>query len=228
MRNRARLDQLLHEVPLVGEHLERGVDGALAALREIFEPPAFFETLGVRYTGPFDGHDIAGLERALRNAGRVRRADRRPRAHAEGPRLRAAENDPIKRLHDMADAKPGSYTAAFTEAIIKEAEHRPELVAITAAMPDSTGLLPFKERFPDRFFDVGIAEQHAVTAAAGMAMGGLRPVVAHLLDVPHPGLRPGQPRRRRCTASRSCSASTGPASPATTAPATTACSTWCC
>jgi 1-deoxy-D-xylulose-5-phosphate synthase len=89
-----------------------------------------------------------------------------------------AENDPIKRLHDMGDAKPGSYTAAFTEAIIKEAEHRPEVVAITAAMPDSTGLLPYKERFPDRFFDVGIAEQHAVTAAAGMAMGGLRPVVA--------------------------------------------------
>ena len=78
----------------------------------------------------------------------------------------------------MGDAKPGSYTAAFTEAIVKEAEDRPELVAITAAMPDSTGLLPFEERFPDRFFDVGIAEQHAVTAAAGMAMGGLRPVVA--------------------------------------------------
>ena len=78
----------------------------------------------------------------------------------------------------MSDAKPGSYTAAFTEAIIKEAEHRPDLVAITAAMPDSTGLLPFEERFPDRLFDVGIAEQHAVTAAAGMAMGGLRPVVA--------------------------------------------------
>ncbi len=74
--------------------------------------------------------------------------------------------------------KPGSYTAAFTEAIIKEGEERPELVAITAAMPDSTGLLPFDERFPGRCFDVGIAEQHAVTSAAGMAMGGLRPVFA--------------------------------------------------
>ncbi len=90
-----------------------------------------------------------------------------------------AENDPIKRLHDMGPhLKPGSYTAAFTEALIKEAEAHPELVAITAAMPDSTGLLPFADRFPDRCFDVGIAEQHAVTAAAGMAMGGLRPVVA--------------------------------------------------
>ena len=178
VRNRARLDRLLHEVPVVGEHLERGVDGAFAAVREIFEPPAFFEMLGVRYTGPFDGHDIAGLERALRNAAEfdgpivVHVLTQKGRGYA------SAENDPVKRLHDMGGDKPGSYTAAFTEAIIKEAEHRPEVVAITAAMPDSTGLLPFKERFPDRFFDVGIAEQHAVTASAGMAMGGLRPVVA--------------------------------------------------
>ena len=178
VRNRARLDRILHEVPLVGEHLERGVEGALAALREMFEPPAFFEMLGVRYTGPFDGHDVAGLERALRNAAEfdgpivVHVLTQKGRGYAP------AETDPIKRLHDLSDSKPGSYTAAFTEAVIKEAEHRPEMVAITAAMPDSTGLLPFKERFPDRFFDVGIAEQHAVTAAAGMAMGGLRPVVA--------------------------------------------------
>jgi 1-deoxy-D-xylulose-5-phosphate synthase len=178
VRNRARLDRLLHEVPLVGEHLERGVDSALAAVREMFEPPAFFEMLGVRYTGPFDGHDIAGVESALRNA---REFDGPIVVHVitqKGRGYAPAENDPIKRLHDTSEAKPGSYTAAFTEAVIKEAEHRPELVTITAAMPDSTGLLPFKERFPDRFFDVGIAEQHAVTAAAGMAMGGLRPVVA--------------------------------------------------
>src|ERR687898_517978 len=178
VRSRARLDKLLHDVPIVGDKLERGVEGALAALREMFEPPAFFEMLGVRYTGPFDGHDVAGLERALRNAREfdgpivVHVLTQKGRGHA------AAENDPIKRLHDLGDTKPGSYTAAFTEAVIKEAEHRPEVVAITAAMPDSTGLLPFKERFPDRFFDVGIAEQHAVTAASGMAMGGLRPVVA--------------------------------------------------
>jgi len=178
IRNRARLDRLLHEVPLVGEHLERGVEGALAAVREMFEPPAFFEMLGVRYTGPFDGHDIGGLESALRNAAEY---DGPIVVHVrtqKGRGYEPAEKDPIKRLHDLSEAKPGSYTAAFTEAVIKEAEHRPELVAITAAMPDSTGLLPFKERFPDRFFDVGIAEQHAVTASAGMAMGGLRPVVA--------------------------------------------------
>jgi 1-deoxy-D-xylulose-5-phosphate synthase len=178
VRNRARLDKLLHDVPLVGDKLERGVEGALAAVREMFEPPAFFEMLGVRYTGPFDGHDIAGLERALRNA---REFEGPIVVHVltqKGRGYAPAENDPIKRLHDVGGVKPGSYTAAFTEALIKEAEHRPEVVAITAAMPDSTGLLPYKERFPDRFFDVGIAEQHAVTAASGMAMGGLRPVVA--------------------------------------------------
>jgi 1-deoxy-D-xylulose-5-phosphate synthase len=178
LRNRARLEKVLRDLPLVGEHMERGFDAALAGLREMFEPPAFFEMLGVRYTGPFDGHDIAGLEKALANAAQfdgpivVHVLTQKGRGYAP------AENDPVKRLHDMSDAKPGSYTAAFTEAIVKEADHRPELVAITAAMPDSTGLLPFKDRFPDRFLDVGIAEQHAVTAAAGMAMGGLRPVVA--------------------------------------------------
>jgi 1-deoxy-D-xylulose-5-phosphate synthase len=178
LRNRARLDRLLHEVPVLGHQLERSLDGFVAAVREMFEPPAFVETLGVRYTGPFDGHDIEGMEKALRHAAAfdgpivVHVLTQKGRGHAP------AENDPIKRLHDIGLPKPGSYTAAFTEAMIKEAEARPELVAITAAMPDSTGLLPFGERFPGRLIDVGIAEQHAVTSAAGMAMGGLRPVVA--------------------------------------------------
>jgi len=185
LRQRARLDKLLHEMPLVGDRMERGLQAAVAAVREYFEPRAFFEDLGVRYTGPFDGHDIRGLESALRDAAEydgpivVHVMTQKGRGYAP------AENDPIKRLHDVkpgevevSEAKPGSFTAAFTEALIKAAEEHPELVAITAAMPDSTGLLPFAERFPDRVIDVGIAEQHAVTAAAGMAMGGLRPVVA--------------------------------------------------
>ncbi|MGH9246097.1 MAG: 1-deoxy-D-xylulose-5-phosphate synthase [Acidimicrobiales bacterium] len=177
LRQRARLDRILREVPL-GSKMERGLEAWIAAIREYFEPPAFFETLGVRYTGPFDGHDIEGVERALRNAAEydgpivVHVLTQKGRGYAP------AENDPIKCLHDMSQTQPGSYTAAFTEALLKAGEEHPELVAITAAMPDSTGLLPFGERFPDRCFDVGIAEQHAVTAAAGMAMGGLRPVVA--------------------------------------------------
>src|SRR4051794_28507976 len=179
LKQRARVDRVLRDLPVVGDRMERGLQAAVAALREYFEPRAFFEDLGVRYTGPFDGHDVRGLEAALRAA-----------AEFEGPIVvhvltqkgrgyEPAENDPIKCLHDISPAaKPGSYTAAFSEALIKAAEEHPELVAITAAMPDSTGLLPFGERFPGRLIDVGIAEQHAVTSAAGMAMGGLRPVVA--------------------------------------------------
>ncbi|MEI2654735.1 MAG: 1-deoxy-D-xylulose-5-phosphate synthase N-terminal domain-containing protein [Microthrixaceae bacterium] len=119
-------------------------------MREIFEPPAFFENLGVRYVGPFDGHDIAGLERALRNGQAI---DGPVVVHVltqKGRGYAPAENDQVKDLHDMGEVKPGSYTAAFTEAMLKEGERRPELVAITAAMPDSTGLLPFGERFPGR------------------------------------------------------------------------------
>ena len=178
VRQRARVEDRLRKVPYVGDHLAWGMAGALAGMREMLEPPAFFESLGVKYTGPFDGHDIAGLEKALRHAAEldepivVHVLTDKGRGHAP------AEQDDVKRMHDIGGAKPGSYTAAFTEALIKEAENRPELVAITAAMPDSTGLLPFDDAFPGRMIDVGIAEQHAVTSAAGMAMGGLRPVVA--------------------------------------------------
>ena len=189
MRQRRKAEEKVRQVPMVGQHLAWGLAGARAGLREMFEPPIFFETLGVRYSGPFDGHDIEIMEEALRNAAEF---DGPVVVHVlttKGKGYGPAEKDEEKHLHDTSvfnpeigpvpsgSSKP-SYTGAFTEAIVKEADARPELVAITAAMPGSTGLLPFQERFPDRFVDVGIAEQHAVTAAAGMAMGGLRPVVA--------------------------------------------------
>jgi 1-deoxy-D-xylulose-5-phosphate synthase len=179
MRRQARMEKLLADLPLVGNLARSGLDATKAAIREMLAPTAFFETLGVRYAGPFDGHDIPALEEALRNAAAMPGGPQvihvlTQKGRGYGP----AENDPIKRLHDTSESKPGSFTAAFTEALVKEGEARPELFAITAAMPDSTGLLAFSERFPGRMIDVGIAEQHAVTAAAGMAMGGLRPVVA--------------------------------------------------
>jgi 1-deoxy-D-xylulose-5-phosphate synthase len=177
-RGQARLEQVLGDVPKVGTYLERTLDGAKAALRVMFEPPAFFEDLGVGYLGPLDGHDIAGLERALENAAQIGGPVVVHVVTQKGRGYGPAENDPIKRMHDVSELKPGSYTAAFSEAVVAEGHDRPELVAITAAMPDSTGLLPFGEAFPHRLIDVGIAEQHAVTSAAGMAMGGLRPVVA--------------------------------------------------
>jgi 1-deoxy-D-xylulose-5-phosphate synthase len=179
MRRQARIEKIVGEMPVVGDRLERALEATKAAIREMWEPHEFFETLGVRYAGPFDGHDIAGLEEAFRNAAEIGGPQVIHVLTQKGRGYGPAENDPVKRLHDMGPlTKPGSYTAAFTEVLLKEAEEHPELIAITAAMPDSTGLLPFGERYPDRFLDVGIAEQHAVTAAAGMAMGGLRPVVA--------------------------------------------------
>jgi 1-deoxy-D-xylulose-5-phosphate synthase len=176
-RQSARLERIIADLPL-GAYLEKGVDGAKAAIREMFEPPAFFEQLGVKYLGPYDGHDLKALEEAFRNASQVEGPVVVHCLTQKGRGYAPAENDPIKNMHDTSELKSGSFTAAFSEAIVKEGDARPELVAITAAMPDSTGLLPFGERFPERMFDVGIAEQHAVTSAAGMAMGGLRPVVA--------------------------------------------------
>ncbi len=178
MRRQATMEKIAENIPWVGAHIDRGIQSTKAAIRHMWEPPAFFENLGVHYLGPFDGHDIEQLEEAMVNAQKfsgpvvVHVLSQKGRGYAP------AENDPIKNMHDTGSVKPGSYTQAFTESLIKLAEEHENLVAITAAMPDSTGLLPFRERFPDRTYDVGIAEQHAVTAAAGMAMGGLRPVVA--------------------------------------------------
>jgi 1-deoxy-D-xylulose-5-phosphate synthase len=149
---------------------------------------AFVESLGIDYLGPFDGHDIATLEDALRAAAaRAQPVVVHVITH-KGQGYAPAEDDDEKRLHDVGAFDPetgqphagtsSSYTDAFTRALVDLAERHPEIVAVTAGMPGSTGLLPFADRFPDRCIDVGIAEQHAVTAAAGMAMRGLRPVVA--------------------------------------------------
>ena len=192
MRRQRRLESWTERLPVIGKLSLTGIRASKAAIREAFEPQAFFEPLGVRYMGPFDGHDIAELETALVNAGKF---DGPVVLHVKTQKGRGyapAENDDIKAMHDASPrflddelevaVAPGekrdSYTEAFTESLVKLADEHPEVVAITAAMPDSTGLLPFRQRFGDRCFDVGIAEQHAVTAAAGMAMGGLRPVVA--------------------------------------------------
>jgi 1-deoxy-D-xylulose-5-phosphate synthase len=187
MRRQRRVQDLVREMPLFGRQAERGMDAMKAAIREYFQPPAFFESLGVRYAGPVDGHDIEALEHALRNATEFEGPILVHVLTQKGRGFPPAEDDDEKHLHDapVFDPRTGppkwvptGYTQAFAEAVLKEAEHHTDLVAITAAMPGPTGLLPFQDRFPERFFDVGIAEQHAVTGAAGMAMGGLRPVVA--------------------------------------------------
>jgi 1-deoxy-D-xylulose-5-phosphate synthase len=184
---RSRLEGILRDLPAVGSMAYAGFRGVLTAIREVLEPTAFFEALGVRYTGPIDGHDIPGLEQALTHAasfdGPIVVHVLTQKGRGYGP----AEDDDEKCLHDAPIFDPitgppptvlPGYTQAFADAMVEIGERHPQVVAITAAMPGPTGLIPFQERFPDRFFDVGIAEQHAVTAAAGMAMGGLRPVVA--------------------------------------------------
>jgi 1-deoxy-D-xylulose-5-phosphate synthase len=185
---RSRVEDLLRELPAVGGLAYSSLQGMYSAIREVIEPPAFFENLGVRYVGPIDGHDIAGMEQALQQATEydgpivVHVITQKGRGYAP------AEDDDEKCLHDAPVFDPATgptnagalkgYTQAFNEALLEVGEEFPQVVAITAAMPGPTGLLPFQARWPDRFFDVGIAEQHAVTSAAGMALGGLRPIVA--------------------------------------------------
>ncbi len=189
VRRQRRIEEFLHGLPVVGHQAGSAMEAFKAGVREFLQPPSFFEALGARYVGPFDGHDVAQMEEALHNA--IELSEEGPIVvHVltqKGRGYSPAEDDEEKNLHDAPvfdiavgppKAVTSGYTQAFADAIVKEAEADPRIVAITAAMPGPTGLIPFQERFPDRFFDVGIAEQHAVTSAAGMAMGGLRPVVA--------------------------------------------------
>ena len=189
VRRQRKIEIFLKNIPLIGTQAERGMEAFKAGIREFLQPPAFFEALGVRYIGPIDGHDIEAMEHAFSAA--EQRVEEGPVViHVlteKGRGYSPAEDDDEKHLHDAPifdpingppKSVPTGYTEAFADTIIKLAEQDPRIVAITAAMPGPTGLIQFQEHFPDRFFDVGIAEQHAVTAAAGMAMGGMRPVVA--------------------------------------------------
>ncbi|MBO0811909.1 MAG: 1-deoxy-D-xylulose-5-phosphate synthase, partial [Microlunatus sp.] len=165
--------------------------GHLARLRAGDREQNLFELLGLDYLGPIDGHDIGRLEQALATA---KAADRPVLVHCvtrKGCGYRPAETDEADRLHTVSPApRPVSalapkkaaggpaWTDVFAGALLDAAQRRPDLVGVTAAMPLPTGLGPLAERFPDRVYDVGIAEQHAVISAAGLAMAGLHPVVA--------------------------------------------------
>jgi 1-deoxy-D-xylulose-5-phosphate synthase len=182
---RERVRRWVPRLPGLGKAAYMGIDGFTSVVREMVTPHTFFENLGVRYVGPIDGHDIEALENALRSASEwdgpivVHTLTQKGRGYAP------AVSDDLK-MHDyklppqlnMEVARTRSFSQAFSDSLIALASIDDRIVAITAAMAGPTGLLPFQSRFPDRFFDVGIAEQHAVTAAAGMAMGGLKPVVA--------------------------------------------------
>jgi 1-deoxy-D-xylulose-5-phosphate synthase len=185
---RARIDRALARVPLV----ERAADASLEAVKQfVSDAPAlqsFVEALGVRYLGPVDGHDHERLEHALTHAERLEGPVLVHVLTEKGKGYAPAETDLEKHLHDTsafdvatgrsAASKPRSWTQAFSDAVTDIGCRRRDLVAITAAMPGSTGLLPLAARRPDQVLDVGIAEQHAVTAAAGMAQAGLTPLIA--------------------------------------------------
>jgi 1-deoxy-D-xylulose-5-phosphate synthase len=181
---RERLRRLVPRLPRVGKAAYYGIDGLSNVVREIVTPHTFFENLGVRYVGPIDGHNIEAMETAFRSAAEWDGPIVVHTLTQKGRGYEPAMNDDLK-LHDyklpasqLANTPAASFVEVFSESLVKVAAGDDRIVALTAAMAGPTGLLEFQQRYPDRFFDVGIAEQHAVTAAAGMAMGGLKPIVA--------------------------------------------------
>jgi 1-deoxy-D-xylulose-5-phosphate synthase len=185
-RIKVEISRLLRDLPLVGATADQAAYRVKESLKQLLQPSTVFESLGIKYAGVVDGHDEAELESVFSRAKRLRSPVVvhvvTEKGHGYGP----AVDDEIDKLHgvgafDPLTGRPRStdltYTDVFGEALMAAATRRPEVCAITAAMASSTGLLNFAKEFPDRFFDVGICEQHAVTFAAGLAMAGMRPVV---------------------------------------------------
>ncbi|MEV3904163.1 1-deoxy-D-xylulose-5-phosphate synthase [Mycobacterium sp. NPDC050551] len=175
-------------VPVIGEVCYQCMHSIKAGIKDALAPQVMFTDLGLKYVGPIDGHDEHAVESALRHARGFNAPVVVHVVTRKGMGYAPAENDEADQMHacgviDVATgqatkvAGPG-WTSAFAEALVNYGAKRRDIVAITAAMPGPTGLSVFRDRFPDRFFDVGIAEQHAMTSAAGLAMGGLHPVVA--------------------------------------------------
>ncbi|CAB4871457.1 unannotated protein [freshwater metagenome] len=179
--------QRLERVPM-GSPIYETLHGMKKGIKDVIAPQGMFEDLGLKYVGPVDGHDLPALERAL---SRAKGFDGPVIVHAittKGYGYAPAENDEADRFHGIGVIDPmtgrstvtsgPTWTGAFSDELVRIGDQREDVVAITAAMMAPTGLTHFAQRFPKRVFDVGIAEQHAVTSAAGMALGGLHPIVA--------------------------------------------------
>ena len=175
-------------LPVIGELCYQCVHSIKAGIKDAIAPQVLFTDLGLKYVGPIDGHDEHAVESALRNARGFNAPVIVHVVTRKGMGYPPAENDEADQMHacGVIDPETGlptkaavpGWTSVFTDELIKISAKRRDVVAITAAMPGPTGLSAFREQYPDRFFDVGIAEQHAMTSAAGLAMGGLHPVVA--------------------------------------------------
>lgn len=182
------LEKMISAIPVVGKSLSYGLYLAKNGIKQFLVPGMLFEDMGITYLGPVDGHNVKEMVQVLTEAKRVRHAVLVHVITKKGKGYEPAEKNPA-RFHGVEpfDIETGkslkekiypSYTDVFSKKICELAEENPKLVALTAAMPDGTGLTRFSKKFPNRFFDVGIAEAHAVTSAAGMASVGLKPVVA--------------------------------------------------
>ncbi|MFI9588212.1 1-deoxy-D-xylulose-5-phosphate synthase [Streptomyces sp. NPDC052236] len=181
--------EVLQHTPVLGRPLYESLHGAKKGFKDAFAPQGMFEDLGLKYVGPIDGHDIGAVESALRRAKRFHGPVLVHCLTEKGRGYQPALEDDADRFHTvgvmdpltcepLAPSNGASWTSVFGEEIAAIGAERPDVVAITAAMLHPVGLTEFAERFPDRVWDVGIAEQHAVVSAAGLATGGLHPVVA--------------------------------------------------
>ena len=178
----------LLDMPKVGRSVVSSIQRAKNSVKQLMIPGMFFEDLGVTYLGPVNGHDITALTKVFKEAKRVKGAVLVHVITKKGKGYEPAEKHPARfhgaepfEIETGLPTKPrnkASYTDVFATVMNKLGDRDERIVAITAAMPDGTGLKRFRNRYPDRFFDVGIAEEHAVTFAAGLAAGGLKPVVA--------------------------------------------------
>ncbi|MCX4820706.1 1-deoxy-D-xylulose-5-phosphate synthase [Streptomyces sp. NBC_01142] len=180
---------LLTHTPVIGRPLYESLHGAKKGFKDAFAPQGMFEDLGLKYVGPIDGHDIGAVESALRRAKRFHGPVLIHCLTQKGRGYQPALQDEADRFHTVGVMDPltcepltpsdgPSWTSVFGDEIARIGAERPDVVAITAAMLHPVGLTAFAERFPDRVWDVGIAEQHATVSAAGLATGGLHPVVA--------------------------------------------------
>ncbi|MFF7652238.1 1-deoxy-D-xylulose-5-phosphate synthase [Streptomyces sp. NPDC007983] len=180
---------VLQRTPVVGQPLYGSLHGAKKGFKDAFAPQGMFEDLGLKYVGPIDGHDTEAVEAALRRAKRFHGPVLVHCITEKGHGYRPALEDEADRFHTVAAMDPltcaplipsrgRSWTSVFGEEMVRIGAERPDVVALTAAMLDPVGLADFAEAYPDRVWDVGIAEQHAAVSAAGLATGGLHPVLA--------------------------------------------------
>ncbi|MFF2437648.1 1-deoxy-D-xylulose-5-phosphate synthase [Streptomyces sp. NPDC058107] len=180
---------VLQRTPVVGQPLYESLHGAKKGFKDAFAPQGMFEDLGLKYVGPVDGHDIAAVESALSRAKRFHGPVLVHCLTEKGRGYAPALEDEADRFHTVGAMDPltcaplaplgnPSWTSVFGDEIVEIGAERPDVVAITAAMLHPVGLTKFAEAFPERVWDVGIAEQHAAVSAAGLATGGLHPVVA--------------------------------------------------